>query len=313
MQSNVTLIILTGFPGLHGFKIMVFLVILVSYCLIISGNTLIILLVALNKNLHSPMYFFISQVSLCDILLTTDIIPNMFLVILKEGAAISFIGCVVQFFVFGSTEAAECLLLTIMSYDRYVAICNPFNYSTIVSPMFCIQSMTCTCLISVVGTMMVVFSMNNLHFCGANVIDHFFCDLTPLLEIACSDIAVIRKQLVILCVSVLICPLIIIVTSYICIFSTILGISSITGRKKAYSTCSSHLTVVCLFFGSLISIYMVPNRGHLGILNKMLSLFYTMMTPIFNPIIYSLRNAEFNKAFKKIKNLVEHKLLREPI
>ncbi|KAM9312271.1 olfactory receptor 1L6-like [Gastrophryne carolinensis] len=256
------------------------------------------------------MYFFISQVSLFDILLTTDIIPNMFPIILKEGGTMSFTGCVAQFFFFTSIEGSECLLLAVMSYDRYLAISNPFHYSTIVNSKFCITSMICACVISVVLNLMVALSMNNISFCGANVIDHFFCDLTPLLELACSDISVIHNQVMFGCIAVLICPLFFIVASYIHIVLTILRIPSMTGRSKAFSTCSSHLTVVCLFFGSLISIYLVPNRGRLVILNKVLSLFYTMMTPLLNPIIYSLRNKEFKTAFRKMMNLISHKLFR---
>ncbi|KAM9312259.1 olfactory receptor 2W1-like [Gastrophryne carolinensis] len=227
----------------------------------------------------------------------------MFSLILKEGGTISWIGCIAQFYFYTTTEGAECLLLAVMSYDRYLAICNPLHYSTIANPIFCIKTVIATCLVSVFLTVMLSISMNKASFCGANIIDHFFCDLTMLLEFACSDISVIRNEIFFICVFLFISPLLVIVVSYVYIALCIARMPTITGRKKAFSTCSSHLTVVWLFYGSLISIYMVPKRGNLSILNKMLSLFYTTITPMLNPIIYSLRNKEFRASFKKMMSL----------
>ncbi|KAM5171619.1 olfactory receptor 11L1-like [Mantella aurantiaca] len=300
-KNNITIVVLLGFQSLHNFKFLLFFLLLIIYCLTLLGNITIISLISLRKNLHSPMYYFITQVSIFDIVLTTDIVPNMFYVILNEGGTISLPSCIAQFLMFADAEATECLLLAVMSYDRYLAICNPFHYSKIMSPMFCFKSIIFTWLLSFVMTLSDAIATCDLTFCGDNVIDHFFCDFTPLLGLACSDTTIVHIQTFLFCVVVLICPFITIVVSYIYIVYTIVRIPSITGRKKAFSTCSSHLTVVCLFYGSLISVYIVPNERHSVIIGKVLALFYTVMTPLLNPVIYSLRNQDFKEAFRKCR------------
>ncbi|CAI9577811.1 unnamed protein product [Staurois parvus] len=272
---------------------------LVIYPLTILWNFQIIILVFYNKNLQSPMYFFIIQVSIFDILLTTDIVPNMFYIILNDGGTISLQSCIAQFLMFANAEATECLLLAVMSYDRYLAICNPFNYSTIMSPVFCHKLVVLTWLLSLVMTFSEAITTSNLTFCRNNIVDHFFCDFTPLLGLACSDATIVHIQTFLFCIVVLICPFITIVVSYIYIVYTIVRIPSITGRKKAFSTCSAHLTVVCLFYGALISVYVAPTEGHSFNINKVLALLYTVMTPLLNPVIYSLRNQGFKLAFRK--------------
>ncbi|XP_073479923.1 olfactory receptor 6J1-like [Aquarana catesbeiana] len=298
-KNNITIIVLLGFQGLHNAKILFLLLLLVMFCLTLMGNLLIIALVSLSKNLHSPMYFFITQVSIFDLLLTTDIVPNMFPIILNDGGTITLRSCIAQFFFFVNVEAAECLLFAMMSYDRYLAICNPFHYSTLMSPMFCLKSIVFTWLLSFVMTLSDAIATWNLAFCGNNVIDHFFCDFTPVLGLACSDTTIVHIQSFVFCVVVLICPFIAVIVSYIYIVYTIVRIPSITGRKKAFSTCSSHLTVVCLFYGALISVYVVPTEGQSLIINKVLALLYTVMTPFLNPVIYSFRNQDFKEALRK--------------
>ncbi|XP_068129345.1 olfactory receptor 11L1-like [Hyperolius riggenbachi] len=298
--SNITVIVLLGFPGVQQhFKNVFFFLIFIIYCLTILGNILIITLVFSSKNLQSPMYIFITQVSITDIFLSTDIIPNTFPVVLNEGGTISLQGCIAQFLFFANAEATECLLLAVMSYDRYLAICNPFHYSTIMTPLLCLKSIVFTWLLSFVMTLADAIAMCYLTFCRTNVIDHFFCDLTPLLGLACSDTSLVRILSGFFCFIVLICPFISIVVSYFYIVFTILRIPSITGRQKAFSTCSSHLTVVGLFYGALISVYVVPSQGHPFVINKIMSLSYTVMTPLLNPLVYSLRNKDFKDAFRK--------------
>ncbi|XP_063785651.1 olfactory receptor 11L1-like [Pseudophryne corroboree] len=298
-KNNITYVFLIGFQGLHQFKMLLFFSMLIIYCLTICGNVLIITLVSLSRNLHSPMYIFISQVSLSDILLTTAILPNMFSIVLHEGSTMSLKSCIAQFFFFANVEAWECLLLTVMSYDRYLAICKPFLYSSTMNDMFCIKAIIFAWLLSCFMIIVNSIAMCNLTFCGANVIDHFFCDFTPLINLACSDISIVHMQTIIITVSVIIFPFIVIVVSYVYIVLTILRIPSITKRKKAFSTCSSHLTVVSIFYGTLISVYVVPPRGQLLTVNKVLSLLYTAFTPMLNPIIYTLRNKDFKEAFRK--------------
>ncbi|XP_077329844.1 olfactory receptor 11L1-like [Lithobates pipiens] len=298
-KNNITIVVLLGFQGLHNFKILLFLMLLIIYGLMLLVNVIIISLVSLSKNLHSPMYFFITQVSICDILLSTYIVPNMFSIILNDGGTIYLQNCIAQFLMFADAEATECILLAVMSYDRYLAICSPFHYSTIMSAMFCLKLIIFTWLLSFVMTLSEAIATSNLTFCGNNVIDHFFCDFAPLLGLACSNAIIVHSQMFLFCIVVLICPFAAIAVSYIYIVYTIVRIPSITRRKKAFSTCSSHLTVVCLFYGALISVYVVPTEGHSIITNKVLALLYTVMTPLLNPVIYSLRNQDFKEAFRK--------------
>ncbi|KAM9312096.1 olfactory receptor 8U3-like [Gastrophryne carolinensis] len=246
------------------------------------------------------MYFFITQVSLCDILLTTAILPNVLQIILYDGGSITLGRCFLQFYVFSISEASECLLLTVMSFDRYLAICNPLRYNTIMDQRFCVAVALVAWFLAFVLTLFLVLSVTTLTYCGPNVIDHFFCDLEPFLELSCSDTFNTTFQAMFFGVIVLICPFILIVISYIFIIVTIFAIPSITGRQKTFSTCSSHLTVVNIFYGTLISVYLVPTNGNLLLIKKMLSVFYTMVIPLLNPIIYSLRNKDIEKSLDKI-------------
>lgn len=301
-SNNITVIVLLGFQGLHNFRIPLFFFFFIIYVLALLGNIIIISLVSLSSKLHSPMYLFITQVSISDLLLTTDIVPNMFSIILNEVGTISLQSCLVQFLIFAGAEASGCLLLAVMSYDRYLAICNPLRYNTLMSSSFCLKSIVFTWLLSFVMTFSEAVTMHNLTFCGNNIIDHFFCDFTPLMGLACSNVTIVHIQTFLFCFVVLICPSITIVTSYTYIVYTVVRIPSITGRKKAFSTCSSHLMVVCLFYGALISVYIVPTKGKSLLINKVLALFYTVMTPLLNPLIYSLRNQNFQEAFKTFRH-----------
>ncbi|KAM3924525.1 olfactory receptor 11L1-like [Leptodactylus fuscus] len=298
-SNTVTEILLLGFQSLQSFKIYFFLVLLLIYCVTVCGNLLIILVVSYSRSLHSPMYFFLTQLSFSDILLSTTIIPVMLQVILYEGSFVSFIGCLIQFYFFLASESLECLSLTLMSYDRYQAICHPLHYSLVMDPKFCIKSVLMCWVMTFVLVFSLSVSMSFLQFCGPNTIDHFFCDFDPLLELSCSDTFFIKLEDMIFVVPFIVFPFIIIVVSYVYIILTILKIPSVTGRQKTFSTCSSHLAVVSLFYGSLLSIYLFPNTGNV---KKILSLLYTVVTPLLNPIIYSLSNGEIKQAFKRLKN-----------
>ncbi|XP_075433853.1 olfactory receptor 11G2-like [Ascaphus truei] len=261
---------------------------------------MIITLVSTCRNLHSPMYFFLSHLSLTDIMITTTIVPFMLHVIQKEGSIMSFPGCLIQFYFFGHSTATECFLLTVMSYDRYLAICNPLRYASIMDLRLCLHLVIFSWLLGMLFTLIPVFNICQLQFCGSIVIDHFFCDYVPLLEHSCSDTSSVEIGNVIQGIPTLLSPLILITVSYVCIFLTILKIPSTTGRQKAFSTCSSHLAVVCLYYGTLIINYTIPSKGHSLNPQKILSLLYTVVTPLFNPIIYSLKNEEIKTALKKM-------------
>ncbi|XP_075715765.1 olfactory receptor 11A1-like [Rhinoderma darwinii] len=305
LKNNITSIILLGFPNLQNFTFLFFSLLDIIYCGTILGNLLIMILYLVSTSLQSPMYFFITQLSLCDVLLTTDIVPTLLHSVLYGGSTMTLIGCIIQFSVFVTSESSECLLLSVMSYDRYLAICNPLRYNSIMNHVFCVTSVIVTWLVSFMVMLIYTISIYNLNFCGPHVIDHFYCDFEPILQLSCSDTSIIRKEVLILGSLVVMGPFIIIVLSYVYIVITILKIPSNTGRHKAFSTCSSHLIVVSLFYGTLMIVYMFPPRGQSLILSKIMSLMYTVVTPLLNPIIYTLRNKDFKESFHKIHIFVQ--------
>ncbi|XP_044132764.1 olfactory receptor 6N1-like [Bufo gargarizans] len=309
MQENnltvVTEFILLGFQGSQYLTTFLFCLLLVVYYGTICGNLLIITVVSSSKNLHTPMYFFISQLSMSDILLTTDIVPNMLHILLNNTGTVTFSGCIIQFYVFCGSEIFECFLLTVMSYDRYVAICNPLHYTSIMTTTYCMRLVVICWLLGFFTAFIDILMILRLKFCGPNIIDHFFCDLVPLIEMACSDKYFIKLQIYLLSIPTVITPPIIIIMSYVKIISVILRIPSNTSRQKAFSTCSSHLIVVSIFYWTLFTVYIVPTRGQTLTMSKILSLLYTVFTPLINPIIYSLRNKDINKAVQKCLDKLE--------
>ncbi|XP_075715759.1 olfactory receptor 10C1-like [Rhinoderma darwinii] len=304
LKNNITSIILLGFPNLQNFTFLLFSLLVIIYCGTILGNLLIMILYVVSKTLQSPMYFFITQLSLCDILLTTDIVPILLHTVLYGGSTMTLIGCIIQFSFFVTSESSECFLLSVMSYDRYLAICNPLRYNSIMNHTFCVTSVVVTWLVSFMVMLSYTISIYNLHFCGPHVIDHFYCDFEPILQLSCSDTSIIHKEVLISGSLVVMGPFIIIMMSYVYIVITILKIPSNTGRHKAFSTCSSHLIVVSLFYGTLMIVYIFPPRGQSLILSKILSLMYTVVTPLLNPFIYTLRNKDFKEAFHKMQLFV---------
>ncbi|KAM9312376.1 olfactory receptor 6P1-like [Gastrophryne carolinensis] len=220
-------------------------------------------------------------------------------VILNDGGSISVSGCIVQVYARGVTSVTECLLLTVMSYDRYLAICKPLHYSTSMSSTSCRHIVGLCWVGGFVITLVVIIFLSILRYCGPNVIDHFSCDIDPLVQLSCSDTTVLEKVLLGIAAPETIIETLFILTTYVCIACAILRISSERGRQKAFSTCSSHLTVVCTYYATLIAVYVFPSSKRLSNLKKFLSLMYTVVTPLFNPIIYSLKNQEIKKAFKR--------------
>ncbi|XP_077329881.1 olfactory receptor 10A7-like [Lithobates pipiens] len=282
------------------YNLLLFTLVLIIYIVTICGNCLIIILIYYSKTLHSPMYFFLSQLSISDIMLTTDIVPNMLDIVLDERTPISFSGCITQYYVFSTTETFECFLLTVMSYDRYLAICSPLHYTSIMKQTLCIQLVLAPWIFSCSLTFFSTLEICQLEFCGPNVIDYFFCDFNPLVELSCSDTSRIEMEVILLCVPGLLFPFLVIVISYTYIVLTILKISSFSGRLKSFSTCSSHLTVVFIFYGTLAAAYMIPKKGQSQTISKMMSLLYTVFTPFINPFIYSLRNKDIKDSLKML-------------
>ncbi|KAM9313344.1 olfactory receptor 1468-like [Gastrophryne carolinensis] len=294
--SNVTTIRLLGFGNTGNFKLPFFILIAVIYCLTIFGNLLIITLVSYSKSLHTPMYFFLTQLSIADIMFTTDMTPNMLNIIIHEVASMTLPGCITQVHVGVSTESAECLLLMVMSYDRYLAVCTPLHYMSIMNQSLCNKLVLSSWLVGSCAALAITLAVCQLQFCGPNTIDHFFCDLSPLLELSCSDTFIVQMEETLLGTPVIVTPFLLIVISYMFIVSEILKIASFSGRVKSFSTCSSHLTVVSMLYGTLIAIYLLPSKGKPLIINKILAILYIVISPFLNPLIYSLRNKDIKDA-----------------
>ncbi|XP_072006491.1 olfactory receptor 5G9-like [Engystomops pustulosus] len=302
IENNLTVVtefFLIGFQIRKTLRIFLFCLLLVVYCGTICGNLLIIVLVSTSRNLHTPMYFFISQLSIGDILVITDIVPNLLQVLLNNGRTITFLACISQLYLLCATEAFECFLLAVMSYDRYVAICNPLRYSMIMTSRHCVILSILCWLLGFSMILIYIIKMANIIFCGPNIIDHLFCDIVPLLDLACSDTFVIRKEISFMGIPVVIIPTTIIVTSYTNIVLAVLRIPTSIGRQKAFSTCSSHLIVVSIFYWTMFSVYVVPTKDQSSTISKILSLLYTVFTPLINPIMYSLRNKDIKKAVQE--------------
>lgn len=297
---------LLGFGHLHRLRNVIFVMFLIIYLLTLIGNTLIITLIALSPRLHSPMYFFLCNLSICEILFTSVILPNMLHVIWGNGGSASLSGCITQLYLGASSGSAECLLLTAMAYDRYLAICDPLRYSSIMNTMTRNHLAAWAWVTGFFVMSISTFSVCNLQFCEGNTVDHLFCDFAPILRLSSSDTTLVEKEALLITIALSLFPFFLIIVSYVTIFFTILSIPSKSGRQKSFSTCSSHLASVCTYFGSIFIIYLVPSQKSSEKVNKILSLLYTIGTPLLNPIIYSLRNQEmkscFGSYFSSVKN-----------
>ncbi|XP_022352009.1 olfactory receptor 11A1-like [Enhydra lutris kenyoni] len=296
-QTTIVEFVLRGLSSNQQLNIFLFVMFFVFYVLIVSGNILIVL-VLLSQHLHTPMYFFLVNLSFLEICYTSNIVPKMLLIIIAEQKAISVAGCLTQFYFFGSLAATECLLLAVMSYDRYLAICQPLRYPVLMTGPLCIRLAASSWLCCFLLTAITLVLLSRLTFCGPNEIDHFFYDFTPLVHLSCMDTSLTETIAFATSSAVTLVPFLLIAASYSCILFAILRIPSGTGRRKAFSTCSSHLTVATVFYGTLIAMYLVPSANSSQLLRKGFSLLYTILTPMFNPIIYSLRNRDSHGALK---------------
>ncbi|XP_065271311.1 olfactory receptor 6N1-like [Emys orbicularis] len=298
-ETTVTELILLGFGDLPDLQILLFLMFLAIYMATVAGNTLIVVLVVTDQHLHTPMYFFLGNLSYLEICYTSTFLPRLLASLLTGDRNISVSGCITQLYFTGSLAATECYLLAAMSYDRYLAICKPLHYSTLMNTRFCLQLAAGSWLNGCLALTIFVLFLAQLVFCGPNEIDHFYCDPIPLIELSCSDTHLsILVDLTIVSVFTL-PPFLLTLMSYVFILVSILRIPSTTGRQKAFSTCSSHLTVVTIFYGTIMIVYMLPKRDTLRDLKKVLSVCFTVLTPLVNPLIYSLRNREVKEALSK--------------
>ncbi|XP_027835710.2 olfactory receptor 10AG1-like [Ovis aries] len=298
-QTTLVDFILLGFsdiPDLQGFLFGVFLI---MYTIILMGNSLIIIITKMDPSLQTPMYFFLGNFSSLEICYVSVTVPRLLIDLCSQNRNIPFLACAAQMYFFLVFGATECLLLTSMAYDRYVAICNPLLYPLLMNSRLCVQ-LAAGCWVSGVPVHIVLtVQIFSLPFCGSNQLNHFFCDIPPVLKLACGDTLLTETLVYVVAVLVVTVPFMLILGSYVRIIETILKLPSATGRAKAFSTCSSHLMVVALFFGSGLITYLRPKSSHSIGMDKFLSLFYTIVTPMFNPMIYCLRNKEVMVALRK--------------
>nr|XP_003224587.1 PREDICTED: olfactory receptor 6B1-like [Anolis carolinensis] len=299
-QTRVQEFLLLGFPTFMEFQILLFIIFLIVYILTLLENIVIIMLIRMNKQLHKPMYFFLSHLSFLETWYISVTVPKLLVNLVTKNKSISYEGCMAQLYFFISLVCTECVLLAVMAYDRYVAICNPLRYPVIMTAQFCLHLAVGSWLTGFLISMLKVFFISCLNFCGPNTINHFFCDISPLLNLSCTDRTVAEMVDFVFALIILIIPLSVNIGSYVCIIVTILHIPTTQGKKKAFSTCASHLTVVMIFFSATLFMYARPKRIHSFDLNKLVSVVYTIVTPMLNPCIYCLRNQDVKEALKKV-------------
>uniref|UniRef100_A0A8D0G5H2 Olfactory receptor n=1 Tax=Sphenodon punctatus TaxID=8508 RepID=A0A8D0G5H2_SPHPU len=295
-QTNISHFILLGFPTSPELQLLLFFVFLLAYVLTLMENIIIILVVRASPQLHKPMYFFLGSLSFLEIWYVTVIVPKMLADFLTQDKRISFRGCMAQLYFFVTFVCSEYILLAVMAYDRYLAICNPLRYPAIMTNRFC-GCLAAGCWVCGLVTAAIKLAfIGQLKYCTTDKINHYFCDISPLLNVSCTDSSMAELVDFILALMVIMVPLGIVVTSYACILNAVLRIPSAQGRKKAFSTCSSHLTVVVMFYSTTLFTYARPKVMYAYNTNKLVSVLYTVVVPLLNPIVYCLRNKEVKDA-----------------
>ncbi|XP_038203648.1 olfactory receptor 13C7-like [Arvicola amphibius] len=294
-HTAVTGYVLLGLREHHGLEIVLFVLCLIIYCATLVGNALLVGLIGLDPHLHNPMYFFLSNLSLIDICGTSSFIPLMLLNFLDIQRTISFPSCALQMYLTLALGATECLLLAVMAYDRYVAICQPLRYSELMNGQLCMQMAVLSWGTGFANSLLQSILVWRLPFCGHNVINHFFCEILAVLKLACGDISLNALILMVATAVLTMAPLLLICLSYTFILAAIFRVPSAAGRAKAFSTCSAHLTVVVIFYGTISFMYLKPKAKDPSV-DKIITLFYGIVAPSLNPFIYSLRNTEVKAA-----------------
>ncbi|KAM8972588.1 olfactory receptor 5P81-like [Pelodytes ibericus] len=299
-QTQVTEILLLGFKGLYSLNLLLFVLLLLIYIVILGGNGLIILLMTTSDQFKLPMFYFLKHVASTDVLLTTSSVPLMLDVIITEGKTVSFTGCITQLYLTGVSGGVQCYLLAVMSFDRYMAICKPLSYHFIMAPNVCLYLVAGSWFLLFFLISSEIIMVCQFHFCGHSDIDNFFCDFIPLVELSTSDTSILMLIDIFISITIIVVPFVFIIITYTLIFFVIIRIPSVTGRKKFFSTCSSHLASVCTYYITLIIVYMVPTGEGSSSINKFRSLLIVTVSPLMNPFIYSLRNQEIRETFRKV-------------
>ncbi|KAM9002988.1 putative olfactory receptor 2W6 [Sarcophilus harrisii] len=298
--SSLEGFILLGFSEWPWLEMILFGFVLIFYILTLFGNITIIVLSIADSRLHTPMYFFLGNLSFLDLCFTTSIVPQLLWNLWGPKKTISYHGCVSQLYIYMVLGSTECVLLCVMSYDRYVAVCRPLHYTIVMNLRLCLQLMTVSWGCGFLNAFVMCPQTMQLARCGHNKVNHFLCEMPALIAMACEDTTLVEAFAFVLGVILLLMPLSLILISYGMIAVAVLRIKSAEGRRKAFNTCSSHLTVVSLFYGTIIYMYLQPANSYSQYQGKFLTLFYTIVTPSINPLIYTLRNKDVKGAMKKL-------------
>ncbi|XP_042544873.1 olfactory receptor 1361-like [Dipodomys spectabilis] len=298
-QTRVTEFLLLGLSGKAEHEEILFGLFLGTYLVTLIGNFLIILAISCDPHLHTPMYFFLANLSSVDICFSSVTVPKMLVNHLVGGRSISYVGCMTQMYFFITFINMDGFLLSVMAYDRYVAICRPLHYSLIMRPRLCVLLVAISWVVTNLHALLHTLLLVRLTFCSDNTVHHFFCDPYPVMKLSCSD--TFLNDLVVFTVGgvIFLTPFTCIVVSYAYIFSNVLRVPSARGIRKALSTCGSHLTVVSLFYGAILGVYMHPSSSY-SAQDMVATVIFTVMTPLLNPFIYSLRNRDMKAALRKI-------------
>ncbi|XP_044942481.1 olfactory receptor 10K1 [Mustela putorius furo] len=308
-QGNETLVrefVFLGFSSLAGLQWLLFIAFLPLYLFTLGTNAIIISTIVLDRALHSPMYFFLAVLSCSETCYTFVIVPKMLVDLLAQKKTISFLGCAIQMFTFLFLGCSHSFLLAAMGYDRYVAICNPLRYTELMGPRVCVGLVGAACACGFTIAQIITSLVFHLPFRSSNQLHHFFCDIAPVLKVASHHSRLSQLVIFMIGVFVLVIPLLLILVSYIRIISAILKIPSSTGRYKAFSTCASHLIVVTVHYGCASFIYLRPKSSYSSSQDTLISVSYTILTPLFNPMIYSLRNKEFKSALRRVMGQISY-------
>ncbi|XP_057611797.1 olfactory receptor 1J4-like [Chionomys nivalis] len=298
-RTEVTEFMLLGLSSMSEMQPVIFGIVLIMYLMAVMGNTLLVLVACSDPKLHTPMYFLLSQLSLIDISLTTITVPQMLVHTLSVDRSISYNRCIIQLFFFMAVGSMEGHLLAAMAYDRYVAICDPLRYSAIVSHNLCLRITLTSWVVVSLNSLLYSLLVTRLTFCG-NQVTHFFCDITPLLKLSCTQPVVNEILIFTEGVAVVVSPFFFILGSYVCIGVAIARMHSVAALSKALSTCGSHILVVLLLYGSVIRMYLKPSSSYHLDQDRQVAIFYTVVTPTLNPLIYSLRNQEVKGALRRL-------------
>ncbi|XP_048217554.1 olfactory receptor 10T2-like [Perognathus longimembris pacificus] len=299
-HTTVSTFLLWGFSSFPELQDLLFVVIFISHLTILVANVSIMVAIKLSHSLHTPMYFFLFGLSLSETCTTMVILPRTLVDLLSESKTISLPECATQMFFFFGFAGNNCFILSAMSYDRYTAIHTPLQYPVLMTRKICFQLMAASCVVAFFVSFCIVFIVFSLSFCNSNLIQHFFCDIAPVVSLACNTTAFQKIILLAFTVFVLVGSFVLIMTSYVFIVATVMKMPSIKGRYKTFSTCSSHFTVVFIHYGFACFIYLRPKNSDSFREDTLMAVTYTVLTPLLNPIVYSLRNKEMQTALRKV-------------